>query len=283
MRALAVLALLGGVAYAGKPDAAIEKLVRQAVEADQRWDGAIHADGALLVLPTGDVGELTAAGAAIYKDWGNGLRVTQQVTKLTIGSKTTVNGTPYAWFQGQLEIQKHTTVHLGDEVLANGLMRVGGLAIDDHGWKIAALMISDLVPDSTLALRATKQGIKLPARRWTPDPNGTSNFELDIARWFDKGFAGFNLTGAMVSGTSQDEVATGADVGKLVAAWDKLKLVPTEVHIHSFAKGYLSFVRAKVMMPIKAGAAPLALGAVVVADGTYWQWTSLQYSQALPR
>ena len=73
----------------------------------------------------------------------------------------------------------------------------------------------------------------------------------------------------------------------IVAGWDKLGMMPSQIAVTPLAGGKLYFVAAEVALPQLGGkkglAAPLALAAIVRPDRKGYTWTSLSFTTRLAR
>ena len=148
--------------------------------------------------------------------------------------------------------------------------RISGVALDDHGWKIAAIMWAAAIPD--------KQLLASPSDKGEPgDPALYDNVAVakQVGQWFGTGLAAHAATGAIASGTAPNEYQTGGGVAALVKGWDKLKLVADKVDVHTWAGDKIGFASGVVELPVgKDKIVPMNFGTVLVpADGA-WQWSS---------
>lgn len=167
-----------------------------------------------------------------------------------------------------------------DPVALEGLEhRITGLAVRDGAtWKLATYMIANLIPDKDLFASAWTE--KPPA---APAATGDLKVAALVTGWFTTGFAshGVATTGAppLVAGSSVAEHGAGAIAGRLVKAWDQLKLRPTEIEARVIGK--LAIASGVAMLPYKDKFATLAFTVFLVASKSGWQWAAIQYS-AMP-
>jgi hypothetical protein len=136
--------------------------------------------------------------------------------------------------------------------------------------------------DSTLIDRATDGEKVMPSG--APAITGDKTVGAAVAAWFPK-LSGARTAGATVvaSGSAPGELFDAAQVPKVAGAWDALGIMPAAIDVHVFGKGKLAFVHADTAMPIKKTkfAAPMAMAAIAVPEGSGWKWVSLQFAPAL--
>jgi hypothetical protein len=192
-----------------------------------------------------------------------------------------------AWFQGPFEAtyKSEGGANPCGPPTAGGSstmqMRVGGIAVDDHGWKIAAIMYTHPMADADLIDKSKAYEVKLSTSN---EIAGDKEVSTSILNWFPKLSTAKTSGKVMVaSGSAPNEFFEGATVAKIAPEWDKLGLVVSKIDTHVFAGGTIAFVHADTLMPIKKTpyATPLALGAVAVHENGEWKWVSLQFAPGL--
>lgn len=247
MKALAIVAALAGIAHADSK-AEIEKTLRSTV-VDHGFMG-VRVFG-----PDGKELDGMAASQLVFGK-------SPKVGKITVGFSAERD--TLAWFEAPLTLDHET-------------LRLTGVAHVDHGWDIVLVSVSKVIPDKDLIAAGKQAAQAMPAKALEGEDTVGR-----VAYWVSHGFTGQGASAGVAAGTAPAEYAVGAATGKLVAGWDKLKMVPTAGDVDT-VDTYLSLVRLHVMMPIKGTklGVPLVLTAIVDSDGTYWQWQSLQFSPAL--
>ena len=213
--------------------------------------------GVKVHMPSGDALEGVPANELTFGK-------TIKLGKLTIGviaEKPTL-----AWFQGPITFD-------------GAAYRISGILFNDD---IDEVTLSKVVSDADLIATAKKAAQPMPDKALEGDDTTGR-----VAYWVSHGFTPPAAVGwpdpVIASGTAPTELAVGqAAAKKLVAGWDKLKLVPVSGSTDEDVHG-LQVVHLKVMMPIKGTklGVPMLLTAIVRSDGTYWQWQSLQFSPVL--
>ena len=216
-----------------------------------------------------------------------GAKADQVVQKL--GPLTTVVNPEkhVAWFHGTVEANLRLTV-CGDpgcvddklpahQVRQNKAWRISGIAVDDKGWKLAAVMWSEVVKDAELM-----KHVDPDAARDQPAQHGDEAPAKAFASWFTTGsLAAAQSKQALVvaNGTSPSELAVGAAAAnKLAKSWDALKLWSSQVNSKLFANGAIAFVHGDVWIPGKPkGGIKLELGAIMVPEDGGWKWVSLDF------
>jgi hypothetical protein len=178
-----------------------------------------------------------------------------------------------AWFHYAVVIKY---VEFGPETPMTATFRVSGVAVDDHGWKLAAIVWSRVIPDKDLLARA-QTGRSRPKQAPRPDAVEARA----VAHWFDGGAIAKDRATAgptVASGTAPDELAAGAAAGKLATSWDALKMWAFD--LESKRWGSVAFVAAKVALPTKKrdAAVVMDLGAVLVEDNGAWRWVSVAFA-----
>ena len=157
-------------------------------------------------------------------------------------------------------------------------MHVSGLAVDDKGWKLAAVFFTTAMPDKELLALA-----KQPYFSSAPIPRQvTTSGDPDLAKAAAGWIAALGksaATGAVLAtGSAPDEVASGPAAVKLASKWDKLKLVAGSIDATTVAGGAIGIVNARVVWPYKKDLAfDLRLAAIAVRDGTTWKWVLLDF------
>jgi hypothetical protein len=158
-------------------------------------------------------------------------------------------------------------------------MHVSGLAIDDKGWKLAAVFFTRAMPDKDL-LALSKQpyfsSATIPKK--PPATSGDADLAKAAAAWL----AGLGKSAAagevLATGSAPDEVASGAAAVKLASKWDKLKLLGASIDATTVAGGAIGIVNAEVVWPYRKDLAfPLRLAAIAMRDGTTWKWVLLDF------
>src|SRR5438067_1989202 len=153
MRACWVLAILGWfstLAYAdSSKDVAtlVAKVVRASGQDKEGAGAALLAKNAVIATDSGGDTSLPRARALFGADSGE--------AKLEPSTPTIVvdDAHHFAWFHVVVDgsyIVELMGAHGPNRDRSHAQLRVSGLAIDDHGWKIAALMFSNVVSDKVL-------------------------------------------------------------------------------------------------------------------------------------
>ena len=177
-----------------------------------------------------------------------------------------------AWFHGAI-----VATFTVDKKKVTQPMRISGIAADEDGWKIHALMYARTMPDREL------QALAVEATRGKPKATGESTATNLVAKWFDGGAMSDDRSknvAVEVNGTGAVEIGSGAFAVKLVKAWENLKLWATAVEATLFANNELAFVRADVMMPVDKQAVKLVLGVILAKENNAWRWVSLSLTPA---
>ena len=248
MKSLLVVCALAAVAHAD-PQRDVQKYVQDLLD---------HAFmGTKVYTPSGPVVDGMEADQLVSTK-------TVKLAKLTVG--VVAEKPLLAWFQGPLTID-------------GAAYRISGIVT---GWRIETVTLSKVVSDADLIAAAKKAAQPMPDKALEGD-----DIAGRVAYWVSHGFAPPAAVGwpstVVASGTAPAEYAVGqAAVKKLVAGWDKLKLVPVSGAVDD-ASYSLHVVHLRVMMPIKGTklGVPMVLTAIVLSDGTFWQWQSLQFSPVL--
>jgi hypothetical protein len=156
-------------------------------------------------------------------------------------------------------------------------MHVAGLAVDDHGWKLAAMIVTETEDDRVLVNRHAEAlfPVTLPD---APELTGDPKLAGDAVAWFHSGLAhGAAPAFVYVSGTAPRELAAGTASKRLVDKWDSLKLVLASVDAKTY--GEVGFVFADVRWPFRANhVVPMRLAAIAIRDGARWLWVVLDFA-----
>src|SRR5262249_13372813 len=159
-----------------------------------------------------------------------------------------------------------------------------GVAVfEDKAWKLAAVAYTHPMTDADLIDKAKSYETKAPSGE--PQLAGDREIGKAILGWFPKLSAAKTAGKAVAaSGAAPGEYfGDAATVAKVAPEWDKLGLVVAKLTTNVYASGAIVFVHADTLMPIKktAFAAPLAMTAIAVREGTDWKWVSLQFAPGL--
>lgn len=175
------------------------------------------------------------------------------------------------WFSADLmfkgELGTGDTVH----VKGSWPVRVTGVLVDDHGWKVAAEKFSLIASDAVLVKTAD----------WIPNYGEIKDKpELEFASWFPGHVAEHQSSRATgVTGTSPTDVFPSKKMmTAFVGTLDKLKLTPKAVELKSYAGGKIAWVHTTVTLAIKGGEKILTVGIVAVPEGGTWKWVSMNWS-----
>jgi len=214
-----------------------------------------------------------------------GLLASKVVQKLGAVAVTVDAKSHVAWFHTTVEASYDLTVCADPQcmsdkpshvVKANKAWRLEGVAVDDKGWKLSALMWAEVVPDKELM-----KHVVADAPTADPSMSGDAWVAKTVLAWFPGKLATAAQKGAIVqaSGTSPSENASGAAAVKLAATWDSLKLFVTKADVTLFADGAIGFVHVDLWIPSAKpkGAVKTELGAIVVPDGREWKWVALSF------
>lgn len=182
-----------------------------------------------------------------------------------------------AWFE--VEVDGSYVMELMNEKGPNRkrdhlALHVSGLAVDDHGWKIAALMYGNAIPDKQLYALAQPDA----KRPDSVDPRATSPAADALAHWiYDGTLSAHAGKGALANGTAPTELASGAAVAKLAKTWDGLKMWSSGLEASTYG-GELAFVHGTVYLPRGGGSVQMAVGAVLVKTDDGWRWATLSFA-----
>ncbi len=195
--------------------------------------------------------------------------------RMTAGTPTVVVAGRFAWFHVTVDasyVQELMNANGPNRTRDRAQVRVSGIAVDDHGWKIAALMLSNVVSERWL--RAQRGSGVRPAKLDARDDSAAGA----VARWlYDGTLASHAATGTVIAnGTAPGELG-GV---KLAKGWDTLKLWPAPLEARTF--GDLAFVHGEVFLPLKEGAAHMMLAAIVVHGADGWRWRCLNFAPGPP-
>jgi hypothetical protein len=277
MRILLAVAALARVAHAdAKHD--VEELVRQhlATITDDKAPAPAIAPGLVLIIPVHFSRNLTANFYGLTAS-----HVVQKLGPLTISVDP---ATHVAFFHGTVEASYVATVCAdgcvgsapAHDERQNKPWRLSGIALDDGGWKLAAIMWAEVVKDKDLMKHVDPDATKA-----APSESGDAAIVKTVEDWFASGKLadGQSKRAIAASGTAPTEIALSATAaGKLARSWDGLKLWPSKVDVTTFAKGAIAFVHADVWIPAKPkGGVKLELGAILVPEAGGWRWVSLDF------
>ena len=154
-------------------------------------------------------------------------------------------------------------------------MHVSGLALDDHGWKLAVVVVSQTEDDSALVKRDVDMMFAMgPAHG---DPTGDPKLAADAVTWVSSGFARSAAPAFVyVAGTAPRELAAGGASKRVVDKWDAMKLSVASLEATTF--GEVGFVFAEVRWRRKDHAVPMRLAAIAIRDGARWLWVVLDFA-----
>jgi len=187
-----------------------------------------------------------------------------------------------AWFQGTAEAI--TFDQSGDScVLGHCMdpvrfqMHVSGLALDDHGWKLAVVALTETIEDRVLVERRADPRFS-PAIPTEAELTGDPKLAADAAAWVRSGFAHEGAPAFVyVSGTAPREIAAGAASKRIVDKWDAMKLAAATIEAKTY--GEVGFVFADVRWPYRGEhVVPMRLAAIAIRDGARWLWVVLDFA-----
>jgi hypothetical protein len=287
-RVALALVLAASVASAS-PESAAKAAVKRALDHKTTWKGTDFATAKDAVIADGNGRLSFSLGSTWYgqgfddgeqseDDSGDASYVAITITSSLRDLAIHVDADRHVgWFTATLRTTAHSEAK---GAVKRPDQRISGIVVDNHGWKIAALFLTQPVTDRSLVAEAAPLGLG-PAKG-APRLAGDAAIAKDVAAWFTGGFASHAATGEVAaSGSAPDEREVGAKTAELVASWDKLGLGATDMEARTFGGGAIALVLASVRMPLegKPGkTAPLELAAIVVPDGESWRWVSLQYA-----
>jgi hypothetical protein len=154
--------------------------------------------------------------------------------------------------------------------------RLSGVARDEHGWKLAAVMWSKAISDAELFKAAVPDANIGGAAGEPPDP------QKIVRAWFRGGSIAKDISSsalATANGTAPGEISQGAAAGKLATAWDALKML--EIGFSSKQWDTVAFVSGEVALPVKKKKGQtviMKLGVVLVQENGNWRWVSINFS-----
>lgn len=157
-----------------------------------------------------------------------------------------------------------------------------GVAVQrGKAWKLVAAEYARTLPDAELWKLADP---KVKPTTTAGAPDAASGVVL---RWFDAhapiAADRAPLATALARGTAPAESATGVAADKLARQWDAIKMFRRGA-VRSHVWGSTAFVEVDVAIPQKIGAVPLALHAILVADGAgAWKWVALDFAAPVPQ
>ena len=199
--------------------------------------------------------------------------------RLEPGKPTVVVANHVAWFHVVVQasyVQELMNADGPNRKRDHAEVRVSGIAIDDHGWKIAAVMLANVASDQWLRSRPAYERRPASIADQPDTPAGA------VARWlYDGTLAAHAANGTRIAnGSAPGELGSGTAASKLAKGWDTLKL--WGVSLAAKQVGALAFVHGDVYLPMKEGAAHLALAAILVKSGETWTWTCLNFAPGEP-
>ena len=273
---IAVLTLLAGSA-GGDANADVRALLGKYVHAlgEMRPDAAnqLQTPDAVIVSVEGGAGSDAETYRAIYGADAGEAKMQLVDAKIAVDKHV-------AWFH--CVVNTSWVMELMTEKGPNtrrdtGQLRISGIAVEDHGWKIAAAMVADVVPDKSLYKNLDHESTRPAALDGQADSAGGA-----LARWLYEGtLAAHRTKGALAiaNGTAPAERGESTAATNLAKGWDKLKMLGRPITSKTFGGGAYAIVFEQVFMPVKGqGTARMVLGAVLVKEGDDWRWVSLNFS-----
>ena len=204
----------------------------------------------------------------LFGDW-----VVLSKTKLAPFKPTIVldDDAHVGWFSADLVFKG--ALGTGDTVTVQGSwpVRVTGVLVDDHGWKVAAEKFSLVATDASLVKTAD----------WTPNYGDIKDKpELEFAAWFPGHLAEHMSSRATnATGTSPtDFFRTKPLMTTFVRTLDKLKMTTKWIELTPLAGGKIAWAHTTVTLQIKGGEKIMTVGIVAVPEGGTWKWVSLNWS-----
>ena len=276
MRMWGVLALLAALAGSAGADASAEvrallgKYVSALAEDNPERASKLQTDDAVVVSVEGGAGTSPETYRQIFgADAGEGKLQLADAKVVADASKHV------AWFHGAITasyVMELMNEHGPNRTRDTAQLRISGIAVDDHGWKIAAVMLADAVPDKGLYSVLDHESTRPAALDGQADSAGAA-----VARWLYEGtLAEHRGKVAIANGTAPAERGDGVALAK---AWDKLKMWSKPITSRTFGGGAYAIVFAQVFLPVKGqGTARMVLGAVLAKEGDDWRWVSLNFS-----
>jgi hypothetical protein len=284
MRACCVVGILGLFSTLAHADAKqdvgtlVAKVVRASGQDKQGSGAALLAKNALIVTDSGADTALPRSSPLFGPDSGE--------AKLEPGTPTLVvdDAHHYAWFHvvvdGSYVVELYAE-HGPNRERSHSKLRVSGIAIDDHGWKIAALMFTNAISDKFL-FQGTQPNFIRPAKLGASSAKPAADA---LVHWIYEGTLAARAAKSptlAANGTAPAEVAAGAAAVKLARGWDALKMWTSDVEATTFADGAVAFVHGSVYLPRPDGGVQMLLGAVLVRTDDGWRWTCLNFGPVLP-
>jgi hypothetical protein len=154
--------------------------------------------------------------------------------------------------------------------------RLSGVARDEKGWKLAAVMWSKAISDAELFKGAVSDANIGGDAGEPPDP------QKIVKAWFNGGSIAKDISSsamATANGTAPGEIGQGAAAGKLAKAWDELKML--EMGFSTKRWDTVAFVSGHVALPVKKKKGQnviMKLGVVLVQENGNWRWVSINFS-----
>jgi len=279
MRTWGVLVLMAALAGSAGADASadvralLSKYVHALAEMNPEAANKLQTSDAVVVSVEGGSGSDAETYRAIYGADAGEAKMQLVEAKLAVDKKV-------AWFH--CVVNTSWVMELMNENGPNtrrdsGQLRISGIAVDDHGWKIAAVMVADVVPDKGLYKVLDHDATRPAALDGQADSAGAA-----VARWLYEGtLADHRTKGALVvaNGTAPGERGESTAAANLAKGWDKLKMWGKPITSKTFGGGAYAIVFDQVFLPVKGkGTARLVLGAVLAKEGDDWRWVSLNFS-----
>jgi hypothetical protein len=270
-------------AAAGSSSAQVETIVRTAIASTfspEKFLAVTRADAVVVV------GEKEVVIAEVEKDHPENFLPAYWAIEAPKQIAITVDDAHHiAWFQT-------TTTSKSVDLSGEGCayrdckppkpwpIHVSGLAIDDHGWKLAVFVLGSTRSDRDLIDSAKGEYFMSRDIPGKVELAGDKALAQAAADWLAKRTLGTGASAGNVlaSGSAPDEIAADAAARKLAAKWDKLKLAAVKLDAKVFADG-VGVVRGEVVWPYKKGVVfGFELVAIAVRDGTTWKWLLLAFS-----
>jgi hypothetical protein len=226
---------------------------------------ALLAAGAITIAP--DSQDAVTTPSKTF--WNKRHLESAHIEQLTVASA----GPRAVWFHGVVK-----AVYVSDEpdTFLAAPVRLSGIAVDDGGWKIAAIAWSRAIPDAELFKQAHAPGSPPPS---VPDVAAAKV----VASWLRGGSIAKDVASSplvIANGTAPNEIAQGAGAAKLAKIWDTLKMTPGPFSFEAKQVGTVAFVKAPVALKGKkpGTAITMWLGAVLVEEYPTWRWVSLSFT-----
>lgn len=148
-------------------------------------------------------------------------------------------------------------------------IRIMGLAIDDGGWKIAAVEYSYEVAEAN----QEKWSSLMPTYRLASQ---RSPLEHHFAGWIGHLSAHRSAHAFSATGIGPHETATDArGMAQLATRWDRIPLTLKDVNATEV--GNVAWVELVTTRRTKTGVVILTLGMIAVKDGDDWRWVALNW------